>query len=319
MAVYTKIDRKTLEKFLKNYNLGKLISYEEIQEGIENTNYKLTISSGKYNLTIFEKRVKKSDLPFFVELKKHLFKKKILCPMPISNKKGKYINKIKNKSCLINTWLNGKKTKIINIIHCKELGKNIALMHLKTNDFKLTRKNSLGKNSWKNLFAKFKNKQQSKNKNLYRKIKIELDYLKSNWPINLPTGIIHADAFNDNIFFKRNNFSGIIDFYFSCKDYYAYDLAICINAWCFNSKYQLEVKKANALLQSYQKYRKLLLKEKNALPILLRGAAMRFLLTRVYDSIYQNKEAIVKSKDPMEYFKIMSFHKNNNILNQIKF
>jgi len=319
MAVYTKITKHMLESFLENYDLGKLLSFIGIQEGVENTNYKLIMSTGSYIFTIFEKRVNENELPFFVELKNHLFKKNFLCPKPISNKDGIYINKIKNKPCLITTFLNGKKVKFINELHCQQLGKQIALMHINTSDLKIFRENNLSQNYWAKLFDNFKYNKNNKYKYMFKIVEEEINFLENNWPKKLPSGIIHSDVFHDNVFFDNNFFSGIIDFYFACYDFYSYELAICINAWCFNSQNKLDVSKSLALLHSYQNYRKISKIEQKTFPIVLRGAAMRFLLTRLNDSIFYKKKSYVKIKDPLEYFQILLFHKNNNTLSNFGF
>ena len=319
MAVYTKINQQTLKAFLENYDLGKLLNVEEIQEGVENSNYKLTMTSGSYILTIFERRVKEKDLPFFVQLKKHLVEKNFLCPKPISNKKGHYINQIKNKACMINSFLTGKKPDPVTEKHCKQLGEQIAIMHINTNDFKLSRENTLSQKYWRNLFENFRHNKNTEYQNLFDEINSELNFLEKNWPMDLPCGVIHADAFQDNVFFNKNIFSGIIDFYFACNDFYAYELAICINAWCFNSQFELDTNKSIALLNSYQNYRRLLEKEKEAFPNLLRGAAIRFLLTRLNDQIYHQKDAYVQPKNPTEFLNILQFHQNNNFMNKIGF
>ena len=314
MAVYTIINKQLLESFLENYGLGKLIGFEGIREGVENTNYKLTMSSGIYILTIFEKRINEKDLPFFIQLTKKLYEKKFLCPKPISNKKNIYINKIKNKSCVINTFLKGKQTNLVTINHCQQLGKQLALMHNNTFDLKLFRKNNLNYQWWRNLFEKFRHNKNTEYKKIFEDINSEIDFLEENWPQELPSGIIHADVFKDNVFFINNSFSGIIDFYFACNDYYAYELAICINAWCFNNQYKIDTKKSITLLQSYQNFRKISEIEQKAFPILLRGAALRFLLTRLNDIIFHKKSDYVQPKNPMEYFHILNFHQNNKLL-----
>ena len=319
MAVYTKIDEELLKLFLKNYNLGNLLSFVEVQEGVENSTYKLKMSSGTYILSIFEKRVKEEDLSFFIKLKNHLINKNFLCREPISNNDGDYINRIKNKCCVVIKYLNGKNIEIIENIHCNLLGNEVAQMHIKASDFKLTRKNSLNQKNWKNLFKNFKNNKNNNFSNLFDNINNELIFLDERWPNELPVGIIHADIFKDNVLFENNKISGIIDFYFACNDFFAYELAICINAWCFNSNNQMDLSKVDAFLKSYQNHRKLSNIEKSKLPILLRGAAIRFLLTRLNDHIYHPQDANVKPKDPIEYFNILSFHQNNNILNQVSF
>ncbi len=317
MAVYTKINKQLLESFLENYELGKLLNFEGIQEGIENSNYKLIMSTGFYILTIFEKRVNENDLPFFIELTKYLNENNFLCPKPISNKKGSFINIIKNKSSVINTFLKGKKATSVTENHCQQLGKQLGIMHAKALDLKISRQNNLSQQYWRNLFENFRNNKTTNYKKIFNDINTEINFLEENWPKNLPSGIIHGDVFQDNVFFNNNIFSGIIDFYFACNDYYAYEIAICINAWCFNLLNELDTNKATAILNGYQKYRKLSEKEQGAFPILLRGAAIRFLLTRLYDLIYHSEEAFVEPKDPMEYFNILKFHQNNNSLSKI--
>ena len=192
-------------------------------------------------------------------------------------------------------------------------------MHLKTEDFKLSRKNTLSQEYWKNLFEHFRYNNNIEYNKLFKKINIEIDFLDKNWPKDLPSGVIHADAFQDNVFFNNNIFSGIIDFYFACNDYYAYELAICLNAWCFNSQNELDANKSTSFLHSYQKYRKLSEIEKNTFSILLRGAAIRFLLTRLNDIIFHQEEAYVQPKDPMEFFHILHFHQNNSFLSKTCF
>ena len=284
---------------------------------MENTNYKVITSQDIFILTIFEKRVKGQELPFFIELQNYLSKKNIRCPSPISNKEGRYINIIKNKPCVVISFLEGKKINNATSYHCLQIGKLAANIHLHTKDFTLSRKNGLHQKHWRKIFNLCLNSQGSRYNKLFKIIDQELQYLDKNWPSNLPTGVIHGDIFQDNVFFTENTISGLIDFYFACNDYYAYELGICINAWCFNTHNKFDTKKAVAMLNSYQNYRKLSEKEKEALPALLRGAAMRFLLTRLYDRIYHSEEAFVKPKDPMEYFNILKFHQNNNSLSKI--
>jgi len=319
MAVYTNIDKQLLESFLQNYDLGKLLNFEGIQEGVENSNFKLIMSSGLYILTIFEKRVDEMELPFFIQLKKHLVKKNFLCPKPIVSNKGSYINTIKNKPSVINSFLKGQKLNSITENHCQQLGKQLSYLHIKSNDFKLSRQNNLSQKYWRNLFENFRYNKKTEYNNLFEEINTEIDFLEKNWPKNLPSGIIHADIFQDNVFFNNDIFSGIIDFYFACNDYYAYELAICLNAWCFNSHQEFDTNKSATLLNSYQNQKKLSDKEKQVFPILLRGAAMRFLLTRLNDFFYQQKEAYVNIKDPMEYVHILNFHQKNSSLSKIGF
>ncbi len=310
MAVYTNISQKELEELLKQYNLGNLINFEGISEGVENTNFKITTTANNFILTIFEKRVAVEELPFFVELMNHLSKKEYKCPIPISDIKGEHIIKIKNKLGIIVSFVNGNWVKKIENIHCKQLGNYLALLHLATKDFKLKRKNSMGNNNWGKIFNKFRSKKKDIYGYIFDEINKELSVLQKEWPRNLPSGVIHADLFQDNVFFENDKFSGIIDFYFACNDYYAYELAICLNAWCFESDQSFNTTKARLILNNYQNYRPLSNDEKNSFHILARGAALRFLLTRLNDIIFHPPDAIVRPKDPTEYLKILNFHRH---------
>ena len=314
MAVFTPIDKATLESFLHNYDLGKLINFEGILEGIDNTNFKILTSKKYYILTIFEKRISKKNLPFFIDLHDHLAKKKFLNPRPIKNKEGNYINQIKNKPCVIMSFLKGNKTTIVSNSHCSQVGKQLAIMHKHTSDFTLSRQNSLHQKNWKNLFEKFKKNNKNPYKHIFDSIAKQLDYLDKHWPKKLPFGVIHADVFQDNVFFKNNIFAGIIDFYFACNDFLAYDLAICINAWCFEKNGVMNTNKLTALVNGYQKNKNLTTEEITALPILLQGAAMRILLTRLYDKIFHPKGVYIQPKEPLEFYQILKFHQKNKDL-----
>jgi len=313
MAVYTKITQKILLSFLKNYELGMLVNFKGIQEGVENTNYKITTSKKNYILTIFEKRVNENELPFFIELQNHLSNKNIKCPKPIADQNNNYINKIENKSCVVTSFLPGKKIEKVTIHHCHQVGEQLAKMHLQTSDFSLTRENSLNQKNWRNIFEKCKKIQHDQYDKLFEIIENNLRILENKWPIGLPKGVIHADVFQDNVFFIDGALSGLIDFYFACNDFYAYELAICINAWCFDKEGSFDQAKYNSIIQGYQNLRKLTLNELKYLDILLIGAAMRFLLTRLHDKLYHNEEAFVNHKDPLEYFKILKYHQNSII------
>ena len=315
MAVFTPINKPTLEHLLNDYNLGEIINYEGILEGIDNTNFKILTSKNYYILTIFEKRIEKKDLPFFIDLQNHLAKKKFLNPQPIKNKNGVFINQINNKPCVIMSFLKGSKTTKPSKLHCGQVGKQLASMHQHTSDFTLSRRNSLQLKNWKDIFDKFKNKKNNHYQHMFELIDRELEFLYKHWPKKLPYGVIHADVFQDNVFFINDVFSGMIDFYFACNDFFAYDLAICINAWCFEKNSMINNNKLDVLIDGYQKKRKLTKEEVLALPILLRGASMRILLTRLYDKIYHPKGAFVKPKEPIEFYRILEFHqKNKNLI-----
>jgi homoserine kinase type II len=314
MAVYTKLDKGDIEEILSNYPIGKLKSFKGIQEGIENTNYYLLVEEKKYILTIYEKRVNPEDLPFFSELMSGLNNKKYKCPVPIINNKNTTISDYKGKKLMVVSFLEGKAKQVLTPNDCKQVGIEVARMHEITKDFKIKRNNNLSITSWRNLFNSIKNQCAKINKDLPNLIEANLIDVEKNWPKNLPSGIIHADLFNDNIFFKNGKFSGIIDFYFSCNDFYSFEIAICFNALCFDgqkSNLSFNVTKAKNFIDGYSKIRKLSKEEKKSIKVLSQGAALRFLLTRVFDALNTVEGAIVKVKDPLEYLKRLEFHKNS--------
>jgi len=314
MAVYTKLNKENIEKILSNYSIGKLKEFEGIKDGIENTNYFLLVDKKKYILTIYEKRVKEKDLPFFSDLMTGLNKAGFKCPVPIKNKNNETISGYKNKSLMIVSFLDGKAKNILSPDNCKSLGQEVARMHQITKDFKIQRQNDLSIKSWRKIFEQVKDKCIDIHKDLPKLIESNLSDVEKNWPENLPRGIIHADLFSDNIFFKDNKFNGVIDFYFSCNDFYALEIAICFNALCFDgSKDNLSfnVTKAKNFMNGYGQLRDLSDGEKENIKVLSQGSALRFLLTRVFDTINTVEGAIVKVKDPMEYLVRLEFHKNS--------
>ena len=312
MAVYTKINKKDLLYINKKFNDERFLSFKGIKQGIENTNYLLKSKNKKYILTIFEKRVSKKEIPFFMELMDELNTSKLNCPKPLKNKDGKYLINLKNKTACIVSFLQGKDKKNLNIKNCYDVGRVIAQMHLHTQKIKLFRKNSMGVKNLNPLLKsiKFKSKKFT---NIDKFLKINFDNIKKKWPKKLPGGIIHGDLFIDNIFFKNNKLSGIIDFYFAANDYFMYEIAICINALCFdkiNSKFKINKSKIKNLIKGYESIRNISLKEKKSLNILCRGAAMRYFLTRLYDYTNTPKTAIIKIKDPREYYQKIIIHNN---------
>ena len=312
MAVYTKISRKDIAIINKNFDIEKILSFHGIKKGIENTNYLLKSKNKKYILTIFEKRVSKKEIPFFMKLMDILNSSKIDCPKPLKTNNNSYIIKLKNKSACIVSFLEGKDKKLLSTNDCFAVGKSIARMHLITKKIKLNRKNSMGISKLNALLnsIKFKSEQSSKLKVF---LKNNLKNIKRKWPKNLPKGIIHGDLFVDNIFFKKNKLSGIIDFYFAANDFFMYEIAICINALCFdnkNKKFLMNQQKIKSLIKGYQSVRKISLQEKNSLNVLCRGAAIRYLLTRLYDFSNTPKTALIKIKDPNEYYQKLLIHNN---------
>jgi len=311
MAVYTKLSEKELKNFFLKYNLGELINFKEIKEGIENTNYFIQMEKGKFILTLYEKRVDQKDLPFFIGLMRNLFDKKFPSPEPIINKNGNYISEVLEKKAAVVSFLDGHSKNNLNPHECYEVGVNTAKMHMITKNLKGTRENKLSVNSWRAIYNKVRKDCSIIHINLPNIIEKNLQIIEKNWPKNIPSGIIHADLFPDNIFFKNDKLSGIIDYYFSCYDFYAFEIAICLNALCFEGKNEnlsFNVTKAKKFIDGYSKIRKLTEDEKKSLKILCQGAAMRFLLTRVFDFLNLTEGALVKIKDPIEYLKRLEFH-----------
>ncbi len=314
MAVYTKLNKDAVSDILSNYKLGKLNTFHGIEEGIENTNYFLSVNNKKFVLTIYEKRVKSIDLPFFSSLMTSLNKSGFKCPIPIVNNQNKSITKFKDKNLMIISFLEGKAKQNLSPDNCKSIGVEVAKMHELTKNFRLKRKNDLSVKSWRNLFNSVKDKCSNIHKDLPKLIEENLKDIEKNWPENLPKGIIHADLFHDNIFFLKDNFNGIIDFYFSCDDFFAFEIAICFNALCFDGlkeNLSFNVTKAKKFIDGYSSIRELSKEEKDNIKVLSQGASLRFLLTRVFDSLNTVENAIVKVKDPIEYLKRLEFHKNS--------
>ena len=314
MAVYTKINQKEINSINKNFNVEEITSFKGIKQGIENTNYLLKSKKKKYILTIFEKRVLQKEIPFFMKLMDNLYNSKINCPKPLKTKNNKYLIKLKNKTACIVSFLEGKDKKILKTTDCYPIGKTIALMHVVTKKMKIKRKNSMGIKKLMPLLENIKFK-SNKFSNLKIFLKNNLKDINKNWPKELPKGIIHGDLFIDNIFFKKNKLSGIIDFYFAANDYFMYEIAICINALCFDykkKKFQMNKKKIKNLIKGYESVKNISLKEKKSINILCRGAALRYLLTRLYDYSNTPKTALIKIKDPNEYYQKLLSHNNLN-------
>jgi len=315
MAVYTKINKKDIFYINKKFNVEKIISFKGIKQGIENTNYLLISKNKKFILTIFEKRVLKNEIPFFMKLMDKLNISKINCPKPLRTINGNYLIKLKNKTASIVSFLEGKDKEKLNPKNCFEIGKIIARMHLVTKKMKIFRKNSMGIKNLDPLLKSIKFK-SNKSNNLKKFLINNLKNIKKNWPKKLPKGIIHGDLFVDNIFFKKNKLSGIIDFYFAGNDFFMYEIAICINALCFDkkkSKFKINKQKIKNLIKGYESIKKISLKEKKSLNILCKGAAIRYLLTRLYDYSNTPKTALIKIKNPNEYYQKLTIH--NRLLN----
>ncbi|WP_421724579.1 homoserine kinase [Bauldia sp.] len=310
MAVYTDFSDEELEHFIQGYNLGAVLSVKGIAEGVENSNYLLVTEAGQFILTLYEKRVKPADLPFFLGLMEHLANAGITCPTPVHNRKGDALGRLAERPTAIVTFLTGMWVKRPRPEHCTAVGAALAELHRAGSDFTLRRINALSVDSWRPLYATCDGRADEVQAGLGHEIETELTFLESHWPDDLPSGVIHADLFPDNVFFLGKTLSGLIDFYFACNDMLAYDLAICLNAWCFEADGALNVTKARALLTGYGSERPLTEAEIAALPILARGAALRFLLTRLHDWLTVPDGALVVPKDPTEYARRLRFHRS---------
>ena len=309
MAVYTDVAAEELEAFLAGYALGELLSYKGIAEGVENSNFLLHTTAGSFILTLYERRVAAADLPFFLGLMEHLAKRGITCPQPVKNRSGAMLGEVSGKPAAIITFLEGMWIRRPSGRHCGALGEALAKLHRAGADFPGKRANALSVAGWRPLYQTVAARCDSVQPGLAAALAAELEQLEAQWPRNLPQGVIHADLFPDNVFFLGDKLSGLIDFYFACTDALAYDLAICLNAWCFEADHSYNVTKGRALLQAYAAVRPLASAERQALPMLARGAALRFLLTRLYDWVHTPKDALVKRKDPQEYLAKLRFHR----------
>ncbi len=311
MAVYTQVSDKELAAFLQNYDIGALVQKTPIAEGVENTNYRVETDAGAYILTLFEKRTNEADLPFFMELTAHLADRGLPAPAPVKTISGEFIGALAGRPAVMIEFLPGRPVMTPKAVHCGAAGAMLARLHEAVVDFPLTRKNTLSIEDWATLADACRNGADSCAPGLSALIDDELKQLSALPPLDLPKGVVHVDFFPDNLLFTNNDITGVIDFYFSCTEYFAYDIAICVNAWCFDQRRKLTAENAQALMAAYLEARKFTAPEVEAFPTLLRAAALRFLLTRLYDWLHQIDGAIVTVKDPLEYRDILEFHRNS--------
>jgi homoserine kinase type II len=309
MAVYTDVTEAELGAFLKNYPIGELLSYKGIAEGVENSNYLLHTGSGSFILTLYEKRVERADLPFFLGLMQHLAAKGIDCPVPVHQNGGDMIGELAGRPAALVTFLEGMWMRRPTVRHCRQVGEALARLHLAGADFRITRRNALGVHGWRPLWDLSRARANEVESGLAAEVETDLGRLEAGWPSDLPAGIIHADLFPDNVFFLGEKLSGLIDFYFACTDLLAYDVAVCLNAWCFERDHSFNITKGAALLDGYVGVRPLSAAEVAALPVLAHGAALRFMLTRLYDWLNVPDGSFVRKKDPLEYVRRMRFHR----------
>ena len=309
MAVYTDIAEDDLKWFLTEYDAGTLLSYKGIAEGVENSNFLLHTSGNPLILTLYEKRVEKSDLPFFLGLMQHLAARGLSCPLPLPRRDGALLGSLSGRPAALISFLEGMWLRKPEAKHCREVGRALAEMHVAGEGFELKRPNALSIDGWRALWEKSEDRASEVEPGLQNEIRSDLNFLAAYWPKSLPAGVIHADLFPDNVFFLGDELSGLIDFYFACNDLLAYDVSICLNAWCFEKDGAYNITKGTAMLEGYQSVRPLSDAEITALPVLSRGSALRFFLTRLYDWLAKPEGAMVTKKDPLEYLRKLRFHR----------
>jgi homoserine kinase type II len=308
MAVYTEVGDEALGAFLAGYDLGRVSSFKGIAEGVENSNFLLITTEGPFILTLYEKRVHEGDLPFFIGLMEHLALRGVNCPQPVRARNGEALGRLAGRSAAIVTFLDGLWLRRPRAEHCGQVGEALARMHEAGADFALRRPNALSIGGWPPLYAAAESRADEVSPDLAGETAAEIDALRRIWPADLPSGVIHADLFPDNVFFLGERLSGLIDFYFACDDFFAYDLGVCLNAWCFEPGGDFNVSKGMAMIEGYQRVRRLTSEEVEALPILARGSALRFMLTRLVDWLNVPPGALVAPKNPLEYRSKLRFH-----------
>jgi homoserine kinase type II len=308
MAVYTEVSDEELAAFIASYGLGELLSFKGIAEGVENTNYIVHTSRGPFILTLYERRTAREDLPFFLGLMEHLAARGVSCPTPVRDDEGRNLKELAGRPAALVTFLEGFWVRRPATVHCAAVGRALAELHMGAQGFALKRANALGLAGWRPLYERFADRTDEIALDLGPLIGSELRSLEAHWPKGLPTGVIHADLFPDNVFFLGDRLSGLIDFYFACNDALAYDIAVCLNAWCFEKDLSFNITKGRALLRGYEELRPLNPAEREAMPRLARGAALRFLLTRAYDWLNTPRDALVSPKNPLEYVRRLRFH-----------
>jgi homoserine kinase type II len=308
LAVYTEVPDEELASFVALYDIGPLLAAKGIAEGVENSNYLIHTGAGYFILTLYEKRVKEEDLPFFIGLMQHLSAKGITCPLPVRQRSGEALGRLCGRPAAIVTFLDGMGVRRPGVAHCGAVGEALAGLHLAGSDYAGRRPNALSVGGWRPLFEAAEARADTVTPGLATATAEALAGLEAGWPSGLPQGVIHADLFPDNVFFLGQKLSGLIDFYFACTDALAYDLAVCLNAWCFEADGSFNSTKGRAMIAGYERLRPLSADEVHCLPVLARGAALRFMLTRLVDWLNVPPGALVRPKDPLEYYRKLRFH-----------
>lgn len=316
MAVYTEVADEELAAFVAEYAVGDVVACKGIAEGIENSNFLLVTDTATFILTLYERRVRAEDLPFFLSLMEYLASRGVRCPTPVRGRDGQALRRLNGRPAAMVTFLTGMSPRRLTPEHCAAVGEALARLHLAGADFPMRRRNDLSVQGWRPLLTASARHEQEVASDLVAELTEDLTYLENEWPSQLPEGVIHADLFPDNVFFQGERLSGLIDFYFACTDFLAYDLAVCLNAWCFETDGSFNVTKARRLVEAYQAVRPFSVAEWQAFPVLAHGAAMRFLLTRLYDWLHTPREALVTPKNPVEYLQKMRFHRRIRTLGE---
>ena len=308
MAVYTKVSDTDLSAFLADYTVGAARTFKGIAEGVENSNFYLETDGpggekGRFILTLYEKRVNREDLPFFLGLMDHLVEAGLPTARPVADRDGTLLKELNGKPAALIEFVDGVSKHAPDRQDCTALGAMLARLHEATRSFDGSRANDLSLSGWQALADTTAPRGDDCAAGLSALLDEEMTFLNANWPTadTMPAGVIHADLFPDNVLFTGYEITGIIDFYFSCTDFYAYDLAVCLLSWCFDEERRFQTDKASAMVAAYEEVRPLSAVEKQSLPVLARGASLRFLLTRLHDWLHQEPNALVTVKDPTEY------------------
>ena len=308
MAVYTHLTADDLAGLIAEYDVGELVSAKGIAEGVSNSNWLIETTSGRFILTMYEHRVEASDLPFFLGLLDHLSAKGSPVPRTIHDRAGSAFRTIDDKAIALIEFLPGVSIDTPLPSQARAVGEALAGIHMAAADFPGERANTMGLAAWRKLLGDCGQRLAEIDVGLPDMIARELDFLDSEWPTELPRSVIHADLFPDNVLMLGNSVSGLIDFYFACTDIMAYDLAVTHAAWCFAADGSYIPAIGSALVEGYNARRPLPREARAALPVLARGACMRFLASRAYDWLHTPADALVTRKDPMIFARRLSFY-----------
>ncbi|MCD2324661.1 homoserine kinase [Sphingomonas sp. IC-56] len=309
MAVYTQVSSEALAGFLAKFDAGELVSAKGIAEGVENSNYLVDTSRGRYILTLYERRVAADDLPYFMALLDHLAGKGLPVPPAIKDRSGREIHELEGRPACLIQFLPGVSVTAPSPSQAEAAGAALGTMHAALSDFGLDRPNTMGVDSWQAQFDRCGRDLDAIEAGLFDRVGRALDRMLARWPRDLPVSAIHADLFPDNVLMLGDTVTGLIDFYFACTDLRAYDLAVTHGAWAFDgSGRSFSPEIGTALLRGYERSQKLSAAERAALPTLAEGAALRFVLSRAWDWLNTPADALVTRKDPLAYLRRLDFY-----------